>query len=155
MNRFDVYTMIHMLVDVCGVLLTFFGKNTSFTNLSMDLIECCVLCVILIGENSKRVLNCGEVLILGVSSDIGEELNTLNRRISLLDGVLEVKKFEYWIDSPGKLSGLLVIDCKKEWNVDQLRSTIESMCSNSLDKICIEIDMKDSIEWLNCIVCCK
>lgn len=155
MNRYDIYTVIHVFADVCGVFLTLLGKNRNLNNVNMDLIECCVLCSIVIGENSMRVMNCGEVLILGVNRDVGEELNTLNRRISLLDGVLEVKKFEYWVYAPGKLSGLLVIDCNKDWNMDQLRSTIESMCNNSFDKICIEMDMKDSIEWLNCFVCYK
>ena len=95
------------------------------------------------------MMTCGEILVLGISSEIGEELRTINRRISMIEGVVEVKRFQYWINRPGCLSGLIVIEAHRKANQKQLISTIESMCSNSFEELCIEVEQDPSLEWLD------
>lgn len=143
--------MIHLCLDLLSVSVTVFSRYMGISGrwIYSDAIECCAMCLLLIWSSWPSMMTCGEILVLGISSEIGEELRTINRRISMIEGVVEVKRFQYWINRPGCLSGLIVIEAHRKANQKQLISTIESMCSNSFEELCIEVEQDPSLEWLD------
>lgn len=143
--------VIHLCLDLLSVSVTVFSRYMGISGrwIYSDAIECCAMCLLLIWSSWPSMMTCGEILVLGISSEIGEELRTINRRISMIEGVVEVKRFQYWINRPGCLSGLIVIEAHRKANQKQLISTIESMCSNSFEELCIEVEQDPSLEWLD------
>ena len=143
--------VIHVCLDILSVSVTLLSRWLGLSRkwAYSDGLECCLMCLLLIWSSWPSVMTCGEILVLGISSEIGEELRTINRRISMIEGVVEVKRFQYWINRPGCLSGLIVVEAHRKANPKQLVSTMESMCSNSFEELCIEVEQDPSLEWLD------
>ena len=77
---------MHLCLDVLSVSMTVVSRSMGLSRRWMysDAVECCLMCLLLIWSSWPSMMTCGEILVLGISSEIGEELRTINRRISMI-----------------------------------------------------------------------
>ena len=89
------------------------------------------------------------MLVLGVTNDVAQEIRTLVRRVNMLEGVIEVKSTKYWVESPGRLVGLMNVEVHRSADPKQVRTTIQHICSNTFQEVVVQVDQDPSIEWMD------
>ena len=89
------------------------------------------------------------MLVLGVTNDVAQEIRTLVRRVNMLEGVIEVKSAKYWVESPGRLVGLMNVEVHRSADPKQVRTTIQHICSNTFQEVVVQVDQDPSIEWMD------
>ena len=81
--------------------------------------------------------------------DLAQEIRTLLRRISMMDGVIEVTNAKYWIESPGNLVGMITIQAHRSTDPEHVLKTAQSMCSNTFQSVSIQVCKDPSLEWMD------
>lgn len=113
-----------------------------------DLIECCVMSLFMIYTSWDELVTASSILVLGVSDDLSQEIRTVMKRISLLDGVVSLKEPRYWVEGPGHLVGLVTVVATQDTNVKVMKETIRNICSNTFQEMVIQIDQQKGYGWM-------
>lgn len=113
-----------------------------------DLLECCVMCIFIIYTSWSDLANSASVLVLGISDDLAQEIKTAMKRVSLLDGVVNIKESHYWVESPGRLVGSITVITTQETNIKHLKTDIQNICSHTFQELAIQIDQQPTYTWL-------
>lgn len=135
-----------------------------------DLVECGVMCLFMIYTSWSDVAvresiqptreylhhhlfynsqNSAQVLVLGVPDDLAQEIRTLTRRTSMLDGVVEVASVHYWIESPGCLIGMMNVITHRNVESEKIIKTVQAMGSNTFQQLTVEVRKDHSMEWMD------
>ncbi|KAK8833569.1 hypothetical protein WA577_001503, partial [Blastocystis sp. JDR] len=129
-NKEDVF---HIFLDLITLGFMMLSNYLSLNRgmVLADHIECGVMCLFIIYQCYPELLTCCQVLVLGVTNDVAQEIRTLVRRVNMLEGVIEVKSTKYWVESPGRLVGLMNVEVHRSADPKQVRTTIQHICSNT------------------------
>lgn len=81
--------------------------------------------------------------------ELAQEIRTLLRRISMMDGVIEVTNAKYWIESPGNLVGMITIQAHRSADPEHVLRTARP-CVATRSRACRSRWCKDpSLEWMD------
>lgn len=142
--------IVHIFIDLSTIAFTVISNYLSMKKgvILADLIECCVMCIFMIYTSWSDLANSASVLVLGISDDLAQEIKTAMKRVSLLDGVVNIKESQYWVESPGRLVGSITVITTQETNIKHLKTDIQNICSHTFQELAIQIDQQPSYTWL-------
>ena len=142
--------IVHILIDFSVILFTIISNYLSLKKgmIWADLIECCVLSVFMIFTSLEDLKVSSSILVLGISDDLAQEIKTAVKRISMLEGVINMKEPKYWIESPGHLVGMISVFATQDADIKYLRSSIQNICDHTFQEVVIQIDQQSSFSWM-------
>lgn len=143
--------IIHIVIDLSTIGFMIVSNYLSMKKglVIADVIECCVMCIFMICTSWSDLAVASSVLVMGISDELAQEIRTVMKRVSMLDGVVSMKEPYYWVESPGHLVGMLTVIASQDIDIKQLRMNIQSICSNTFQEIAIQIDQHPSYTWLH------